>query len=81
MQERLISERYQQQLINNVKVTRLDVLSFYETYKDSLPKIPLKAKVRHCLIKVKPSESAKDFSISFLKDLKMIPIITNFEIT
>ena len=71
MRDRLLSEKYQQQLINNIKVTRSDVLSFYETYKDSLPAIPLKAKVRHCLIKVKPSQSAKDFSISFLKDLKM----------
>ena len=70
MRDRLLSEKYQQQLINNIKVTRSDVLSFYETYKDSLPTIPLKAKVRHCLIKIKPSETAKNFSISFLKDLK-----------
>ncbi len=70
MRDRLLSEKYQQQLINNVKVTRLDVLNFYETYKDSLPTIPLKAKVRHCLIKVKPSEVAKKSSFLFLKDLK-----------
>ena len=44
MRDRLLSEKYQQQLINNIKVTRSDVLNFYETYKDSLPTIPLKAK-------------------------------------
>ena len=70
MRDRLLTEKYQQQLINNIKVTRLDVLNFYETYKDSLPTIPLKAKVRHCLIKIKPSETAKKSSILFLKDLK-----------
>jgi len=70
MRDRLLSEKYQQQLINNIKVTRSDVLSFYKTYKDSLPTIPLKAKVRHCLIKVKPSEAAKKYSFSFLQDLK-----------
>ena len=70
MRDRLLSEKYQQQLINNIKVTRLDVLNFYETYKDSLPTIPLKAKVRHCLIKIKPSETAKKSSFLFLKDLK-----------
>ena len=70
MRDRLLSEKYQQQLINNIKVTRLDVLGFYETYKDSLPTIPLKAKIRHCLIKVKPSETAKKSSFLFLKDLK-----------
>ncbi len=70
MRDRLLSEKYQQQLINNIKVTRLDVLGFYETYKDSLPTIPLKAKIRHCLIKVKPNETAKKSSFLFLKDLK-----------
>ena len=71
MRDRILSEKYQQQLINNVKVTRADVLSFYETYKDSLPTIPLKAKVRHCLIKIKPSEDAKKSSFLFLENLKM----------
>ena len=70
MRDRLVSEKYQQQLINSVKVTRLDVLNFYNVYKDSLPVLPLKAKLRHCLIKTKPSESAKKYSISFLDNLK-----------
>ena len=70
MRDRLLSEKYQQQLINSVKVTRSDVLGFYNAYKDSLPILPLKAKVRHCLIKVKPSKDAKRSSVLFLKDLK-----------
>ena len=32
MRNRLLSEKYQQQLINSVKVTRSDVLSFYNTF-------------------------------------------------
>ena len=70
MRDRLLSEKYQQQLINSVKVNRSDVLNFYEIYKDSLPILPLKAKVRHCLIKVQPSEEAKQYSILFLDSLK-----------
>ena len=70
MRDRLLSEKYQQQLINNIKVTRSDVLNFYETYKDSLPTIPLKAKVRHCLIKIKPSETAKKFFYFIFKRFK-----------
>ena len=70
MRDRLVSEKYQQQLINAIKVTRLDVLEFYKTYRDSLPVIPLKAKIRHCLIKVKPSQSSKKSSFLFLKDLQ-----------
>ena len=70
MRDRLISEKYQQQLINSVNVTRLDVLNFYDVYKDSLPSLPLKAKLRHCLIKIKPSETAKKSSVLFLNNLK-----------
>ena len=70
MRDRLLSEKYQQQLINSVKVTRLDVLNFYNVYKDSLPALPLKAKIRHCLIKVKPSKKAKKSSVLFLNGLK-----------
>ena len=70
MKDRLVSEKYQQNLISSIKVTRLDVLDFYKTYKDSLPAIPLKAKVRHCLIKTKPSEPSKRASFLFLKDLQ-----------
>ena len=70
MRDRLLSEKYQQQLINSVKVTRLDVLNFYNVYKDSLPNLPLMAKIRHCLIKVKPSDDAKNSSVSFLNNLK-----------
>ncbi|MBA64446.1 MAG: hypothetical protein CMG55_01455 [Candidatus Marinimicrobia bacterium] len=70
MQDRLVSERYQQTLISSIKVTRSDVLSFYKTYKDSLPTIPITAKIRHCLIKTKPSDSSKKTSFLFLEKLK-----------
>ena len=70
MRDRLVSEKYQQGLINSIQVTRLDVLDFYRAYKDSLPTIPLKVKMKHCLIKVKPSESSKKSSFLFLKDIQ-----------
>ena len=34
MQDRLVSEKYQQQLLNSISVTRKDVVSFYNTFKD-----------------------------------------------
>ena len=70
MQDRMVSERYQQQLLNNIFITRSDVKSFYNTYKDSLPYLPMKAKVRHLLIPVSPSDSAKEKIKVFLKGLK-----------
>jgi len=70
MQERLISEKYQQQMIGSLSVTRENVLSFFKTYKDSLPNLSQKAKVRHILIPIKPSQTEKEKTILFLKEVK-----------
>ena len=70
MRDRLITEKYQQQMINNIKITRSDVISFYSVYKDSLPPIPTKVKTRHLLIPILPSEEAKNQSLLFLKNIK-----------
>ena len=58
MQDRLITERYQQSLLNNIKVTREDIKSFLLVYQDSLPIEPTKFQIRHLLRKIKPSEKA-----------------------
>ena len=58
MQDRLITERYQQSLLNNIKVTREDIEDFLLIYQDSLPAEPTKYQIRHLLRKVKPDERA-----------------------
>ena len=70
MKDRMISERYQQQLLSAVVVTRSEVKEFYKTYKDSLPVLPMMAKVRHLQIPIKPGAAAKEKTKSFLSDLK-----------
>jgi len=70
MRDRLISEKYQQQLLNSINVTRGDVVEFYKTYRDSLPPIPTRVKVRHLLIPISPSESSKNKSVSLLDSIK-----------
>jgi len=70
MQDKMISERYQQQLLSSISVTRSDVKEFYKTYRDSLPVLPLKVKVSHLLIPIHPSKEAKDNTYNFLSDLK-----------
>ena len=49
----------------------MDVVSFFQTYKDSLPIIPMKAKVRHVLVPIKPSSDEKRSTFSFLDQLKV----------
>ena len=70
MQERLISEKYQQQLIGSISITRENVLGFYKEYKDSLPSIPMRAKVRHLLIPIKPSDNEKEKTVFQLNEIK-----------
>ncbi len=66
----LISEKYQQTIIGDVSTTREDVHVFYGTYKDSLPFVPTMVKMRHILIPIKPSESSRTSTITFLNKLK-----------
>ena len=70
MQDRLITERYQQGLLSDIKITRKDVEHFLLTYKDSRPIAPMKVKLRHILIKVKPSEESIKSTIDKLLYLK-----------
>ena len=70
MKDRMISERYQQQLLNAIAVTRFDVKEFYKTYRDSIPHLPMKVKVRHLQIPINPSDMAKEKTRKFLLDLK-----------
>ena len=70
MKDRMISERYQQQLLSAVVVTRPEVKEFYKTFKDSLPVLPMMAKVRHLQVPIKPGAAAKHKTRSFLSGLK-----------
>jgi len=59
MRDRLITEQYQQQLIMSVNINRENVMNFFTSYKDSLPRFPVTMKIRHLLIRIKPSEKSR----------------------
>jgi len=70
MKDRLVSEKYQQQLINSISVTRNETELFFNAYRDSLPSIPTKTKVRHLLVAVVPSDESKESARRFQESLK-----------
>ena len=70
MRDKIVSEKYQQKMLGKIKVSKKDVFSFFETYKDSLPLFPTEAKIRHILIKPEPSDSVKKETLSFLTKIK-----------
>ena len=59
MRDRLITEQYQQQLIMSVNINRENVVNFFTSYKDSLPRFPVTMKIRHLLTRIKPSEKSR----------------------
>ena len=69
MKDKIVSERFQQKILSKIKVSKKDVHSFFETYRDSLPLFPTEVKIRHLLIKPEPSDSAKKETFLFLKEL------------
>jgi peptidyl-prolyl cis-trans isomerase SurA len=56
MRDRLITEQYQQQLIMSVNINRESVVAFFTNFRDSLPVFPVTMKIRHLLVRIKPSE-------------------------
>ncbi len=70
IRDMLISEKYQQTIIGDVKTSRQDVIAFYNTFKDSLPLVPTLIKLRHILLPIEPSAESKAATISFLEQLK-----------
>ena len=70
MRDKIVSEKYQQKMLTKIKVSKNDVFSFFETYKDSLPLFPTEAKIRHILIKPEPSDSVKKATIALLNNIK-----------
>tara|TARA_B100000035_G_scaffold310206_1_gene317636 strand:+ start:127 stop:1398 length:1272 start_codon:yes stop_codon:yes gene_type:complete len=70
MKDKIISEKYQQKLLSKIKISKKEVLSFFDIYRDSLPLFPTEVKLRHLLIKPTPSDSVKKETIKLLKNIK-----------
>lgn len=70
MQERLITEVYQQQLISRVSVNRDDVESFFNTYQDSIPVFPTRLKMRHLLVNIKPGDASRKASLDIISNIR-----------
>ena len=70
MRDRLITEQYQQQLIMSVNINREGVFNFFTNYRDSLPVFPVKMKIRHLLVRIKPSEKSRLDALEKIKTIR-----------
>jgi len=65
----LLFEKYQQNFVQNIGVTRSEVENFYIDFQDSIPPNPSSTNYSLIEIPVEPGVKAKNSTISFLSDL------------
>ena len=70
IKDMLITQKYQQQLINKINITKPEVEHFFTQFRDSIPVFPNMVKARHILLKIEPNDEQKNKTIDFLKNLK-----------
>ncbi len=71
----MLSQQLQSEKFSKIKISRPEVIDFYNTNKDSLPDLPERIDIDHILITEKPSPQSKE------KTLEMINGIRNEIIT
>ena len=69
MKGKLLAERYTNTLTSGISITRGEVISFYNTYKDSIGSFPTLYKTRHLLLEINPSEQS--FNEALIKTKKI----------
>ena len=70
IKDMMIAQKYQQGLIGGVSVNKNDVLSFFQSYRDSIPPFPTTVKLRHLLIKIEPGLEQINKTVALLKNLR-----------
>lgn len=66
----MIAQQLQQEKFSKIKISRPEVIEFYNTNKDSLPDLPDRIDIDHILIKEKPSPDSKQKTIDMINDIK-----------
>lgn len=70
MRDRLITERYQQTIMGNIRITRDELEDFYTLFQDSLPVFPAKVKLNHILLEIEPGNENIAKTVHILDSLK-----------
>ena len=70
VEKRLLVERYQQSFMAKINITRPEVESFYQEYKDSIPKLPLRSQFSIIEIPIEPSKESENRTINLLSSIR-----------
>ncbi len=70
MQDRMITERYQQQLLMSISISRKEVVGFFNTYVDSLPHFPTQINLWHILMAIEPGPTSLEKAFGEINGLR-----------
>ena len=70
MRDQLITQRFQDELLKDIAVTRNEVLAFYEEYKDSLRALPTLYQLSHILFNVMPGQVSRQGAYDLIASLR-----------
>ena len=71
MREQLITEKYQSQFFINTKITKNEVVVFYNNYKDSLNTIPPSYYTSHIFFKLIPGNKSKEKALRLADSIRV----------
>lgn len=66
----MVSQQLQQEKFSKIKISRPEVVEFYNTNKDSLPDLPERIDIDHILITEKPSPKSKQKTLDMIDGIR-----------
>lgn len=69
VRDQIIAERYRNEKIKSIEVTRDEVNDFYVTYKDSLPAVDSRYELSQIILPIRPGEDAKKQAYEDISDI------------
>ncbi|MEE9167824.1 MAG: peptidylprolyl isomerase [Candidatus Neomarinimicrobiota bacterium] len=70
MHDQLISQRFQEELLSDVAVTRNEVVTFYDEYRDSLQALPTLYDISHILFGFAPGEESRQAAYDYIRSIR-----------
>lgn len=66
----MVAQQLQNEKFSKIKISRPEVIEFYENYRDSIPRLPERVDIDHILLNVKPSPESKQRSYERLMQIR-----------
>lgn len=69
MRKNLLAQKLQQQRFSGTQISRYEVEEFYQSYKDSLPRVPEEVELAHIFMRLKVSDQARTVARNRIQSL------------